>query len=116
MMEYSPATAADFLDELAPWCKLFFDDWALVADARGIALSDLIELNWPEDGPALDVACGIGTDAIGLARRGARVAASDVSVACVERARSGTVMVHLAKGFSDAQIDSLAGWFAGMKP
>jgi cytochrome c553 len=28
---------------------------------------------------------------------------------------TGTVMPQLAKGYTDAQIDSLAGWFAAQK-
>jgi cytochrome subunit of sulfide dehydrogenase len=30
--------------------------------------------------------------------------------------RAGTVMPQLAKGYSDAQIDLMAGWFAVQKP
>lgn len=29
---------------------------------------------------------------------------------------SGTVMPQLAKGYTDEQIDLIAGWFAGQKP
>ena len=29
---------------------------------------------------------------------------------------AGTVMPQLAKGYSDEQIDLIAGWFAGQKP
>lgn len=31
-------------------------------------------------------------------------------------ARTGTVMPQLAKGYTDAQIDVLAAWFAAQKP
>jgi cytochrome subunit of sulfide dehydrogenase len=31
-------------------------------------------------------------------------------------ARPGTIMNQLAKGYTDEQIDALAGWFAAQKP
>ena len=30
--------------------------------------------------------------------------------------RAGTVMPHMAAGYTDAQIERLAGWFAAQKP
>jgi SAM-dependent methyltransferase len=51
-------------------------------------LSALLEAEWPGHGKrVLDVACGIGTQAIALAMRGYSVTTSDLSVKAVERAR-----------------------------
>lgn len=79
---------ADFYDRLAPFYHLIFPDWHASVRRQGEQLAALIASEWP--GPQrklLDVACGIGTQAIGLALQGHAVTASDLSVNEVHRLR-----------------------------
>jgi len=79
---------ADFYDRLAPLYHLIYPDWNASVRWQGEQLSALLEAEWPGHGKrVLDVACGIGTQAIALAMRGYSVTASDLSVKAVERAR-----------------------------
>jgi glycine/sarcosine N-methyltransferase len=76
-----------FYDDLAPDYHLIFADWEASIARQAEALAPLL-------GAAetvLDAACGIGTQALGLARAGFAVTASDVSPAAVARcAREAT--------------------------
>ncbi|HWQ52894.1 MAG TPA: class I SAM-dependent methyltransferase [Bryobacteraceae bacterium] len=79
----------DFYDDLAANFHLMFEDWEASMARQAAALGPLLER---ECGPAasvrvLDCACGIGTQALGLARLGFRVTGSDLSPRAVERAR-----------------------------
>jgi glycine/sarcosine N-methyltransferase len=77
----------DFYEGLAPDYHLLFPDWRAAVGHQGLLLDALIAA---ELGPGrvsiLDGACGIGTQAIGLAARGHRVYATDLSPRAVERA------------------------------
>jgi glycine/sarcosine N-methyltransferase len=79
--------ARTFYDELAPDYDALHSDWRESVRRQGEQLDSLIrgELG---DAPqrVLDCACGIGTQAIGLALRGHDVLATDLSPAAVERA------------------------------
>ena len=78
----------DFYDRLAPLYDLIFPDWDASIERQADQLAGIIRDRWGA-GPrsVLDVACGIGTQAIGLARRSFAVTASDVSARAVRRAR-----------------------------
>lgn len=76
----------DFYDELAPLYHLVFDNWDASMLRQGQQLSALIESEWQGRRKILDVTCGIGTQAIGLALRGYGVTASDLSSGEIERA------------------------------
>ena len=78
--------AADFYDGLAPFYHLIYPDWEHSVERQGAALDAVIAELHPAAERVLDVACGIGTQALGLAGRGYRVAAADLSAAAVERA------------------------------
>jgi SAM-dependent methyltransferase len=77
----------EFYDQLASDYHLIFADWHASMRRQAAALDQLIRAALG-DGPLtiLDASCGIGTQAIGLAERGYRVHATDVSSAAVERA------------------------------
>ncbi len=80
----------DFYDELAPLYHLIYPDWNESIRLQGDKLSQLIEAEWPGGGAhrkVLDVSCGIGTQALGLAALGHVVTASDLSANEIERAR-----------------------------
>ena len=60
--------------------------WENAVKRQGAALDELIGRVLPGAVTVLDCACGIGTQAIGLALRGYRVRGSDLSTAAIERA------------------------------
>jgi SAM-dependent methyltransferase len=105
-----------FYDDLAGSYHLLFGDWPASVHRQGEVLDRLItsELG---DGPyeVLDAACGIGTQAIGLAMRGHRVHATDLSPAAVDRAaREAAVLgVTLITGVADLRTltDQVPGPF-----
>ncbi|SFV01756.1 class I SAM-dependent methyltransferase [Pseudoduganella namucuonensis] len=91
---------SDFYDRLTPFYHLIHQDWHASVELQGGQLSALIEAEWPGAGKLLDVSCGIGTQAIGLARRGYSVAASDLSAKEVERARREAAAAGVDVAFS----------------
>ena len=79
-------TVRDFYDDLAPDYHLIYPDWDLSIERQGHALQHLI-VDAIGEGPVevLDCACGIGTQAIGLAQSH-RVTGSDLSPVAAARA------------------------------
>ena len=73
-------------NELAPYYHLIFQDWHSAIERQANILAPLLPPP-QEAGPLLDCACGIGTQALGLAGLGFNVEATDISPANVERAR-----------------------------
>jgi glycine/sarcosine N-methyltransferase len=79
-------TPADFYDELADDYHLIFADWdASITRQASVITSLLRDSHGLVSGAVLDASCGIGTQAIGLARAGFAVTATDISPASVER-------------------------------
>lgn len=83
-------SVSDFYDNLAEEYHLIFEDWHYAISWQGEVLNKLIvtELNDVNvnDVSVLDCSCGIGTQAIGLAKKGYKVTATDISRASIERA------------------------------
>jgi SAM-dependent methyltransferase len=79
-------TTLRFYNDLADLYHLVYEDWPSRVERQGQILSDLIRFHWPAATNITDVACGIGTQALGLAQHGFQIAASDLSVRAVERA------------------------------
>jgi SAM-dependent methyltransferase len=78
----------DFYDALASQYHLVFEDWDESVERQASALDGVIRALLGEGRrTVLDVACGIGTQSLGLAALGYRVTSSDLSPAAVERAR-----------------------------
>jgi ubiquinone/menaquinone biosynthesis C-methylase UbiE len=75
-----------FYDELAPRYHLIYADWEASIARQGDALATIIGEHWPEAREVLDVAVGVGTQALGLVARGYTVTGSDVSPVAVRRA------------------------------
>lgn len=77
-----------FHDGLAASYHLIYEDWEASVAEQGRALEVLLRDYGVVPGDeVLDVACGIGTQALGLAARGYAVTASDLSVGAITRAR-----------------------------
>ena len=96
-------------DRLANDYHLIFADWHRSMARQAAALDGLIRTELG-GGPhsVLDCTCGIGTQALGLADRGYRVHATDLSAAAVARARREAQALGLALTFGVADIRSLA--------
>ena len=97
---------ADFYDDLAPLYHLIFPDWNASVDRQGEQLTALIRREWAASYSVLDVSCGIGTQAIGLARKGFRVTASDISAGAIERAVKEAAQRQQAVSFSVCDMRS----------
>ena len=80
-------TPAEFYDALASDYHLLFPDWWAAAEWHGRVVAEVLAAHQKGHGRLLDCTCGIGTQALPLARLGYDVTAADVSGAAVERAR-----------------------------
>ena len=81
-------TPDEFYDQLAPFYHLIYADWEASITRQAAALDSIMQEFWgAETTTILDVACGIGTQTLGLAQLGYQVTASDLSRAAVARAR-----------------------------
>jgi SAM-dependent methyltransferase len=88
---------AGFYDALAGQYHLMFENWRASTARQAAALQRVIESRC---GPApsvrvLDCACGIGTQALGLAKLGFQVVGSDISAAAIRRAGEEAVAAGL---------------------
>jgi SAM-dependent methyltransferase len=91
----------EFYDRLAPFYHLIYPDWDTSIERQADQLAGIIGDRWGTGvRTVLDVACGIGTQSIGLARRGFDVTASDLSGRAVERARTEASRRGLGIDFS----------------
>ncbi|MEX5300600.1 class I SAM-dependent methyltransferase [Kocuria sabuli] len=94
-------TPAPFYDALASEYHLLFGHWWSAAQWHGRVVADVLAQQGITGGRLLDCTCGIGTQALPLARLGYRVTATDVSHAAVDRAR----VEAAARGIAvDAQV------------
>jgi SAM-dependent methyltransferase len=98
-------STANFYDRLAPFYHLVYPDWEFSVRRQAVALDKLIKSQWGgEIKTVLDVACGVGTQALGLAQLGYEVTASDISSAELERARREASARGLSIAFSQADM------------
>ncbi|MFD7610737.1 class I SAM-dependent methyltransferase [Streptomyces sp. NPDC059828] len=105
----------EFYDQLAPDYHLIYGDWDRTVKVQGAALDALIRSAIGVKATVLDCACGIGTQAIGLALHGHLVTGTDISPAAAERATREAAQRGLdvptkaadmrALPFSDAAFD-----------
>lgn len=101
----SGMSVTDFYDALAPSYHLIFDDWDASIGRQAEALDAVVRsLLGTVRGSVLDVACGIGTQCLGLAALGYAVTASDLAPAAVARARSEAAKRDLTIDFSVADL------------
>jgi SAM-dependent methyltransferase len=102
-------TTANFYDQLAPFYHLVYPDWEFSIRRQAIALDKIIKSRWGDNvKTVLDVACGVGTQALGLAQLGYELTASDISVAELERAGREASARGLSISFSVADMRDLS--------
>jgi glycine/sarcosine N-methyltransferase len=101
---------AESYDALANHYHLIFEDWETSIERQAALLSAILEQNCrlPSTARILDCACGIGTQALGLARLGFRVHGCDFSSKAVERARLEASRRRLDIHFSVANMLDLS--------
>jgi SAM-dependent methyltransferase len=98
-------SASDFYDKLSPFYHLIFENWEGSIERQATALDSIIRSTaGPGARSVLDVACGIGTQSLGLAARGYDVTASDISPGAVNRARAESARRNLTIHFSVADM------------
>jgi len=97
-----------FYDRLAADYHLLYEDWPAAVERQAAVLDRLIRAQLgdpPKD--LLDCACGIGTQALGLAARGYRVTGSDLSPRAIARARRFAEQRGLRIAFEVADLRAL---------
>ena len=102
----------DFYDRLAPYYHLLYPNWeaSSARQSRGLA-HVLAEFGVAPGNTILDAACGIGTQALGLAQLGYSVTASDLSPVAVGRAQEEAEARGLAITFAVADLRRLSSVF-----
>jgi SAM-dependent methyltransferase len=91
----------EFYDRMASLYHLIFQDWNASIERQAGQLASIIEERWgPGCRTVLDVSCGIGTQALGLAQRGFVVTASDLSAGAISRAQAEAQRRTLPINFS----------------
>lgn len=95
----------DFYDPMAPYYHLIYGDWDDTIARQAAALDRIIRDRWGDEVTSiLDATCGIGTQALGLAAKGYRVAASDLSQGALARARQEAEARGLDIAFAAADM------------
>lgn len=98
----------EFYEALAEHYHLIFDDWDSAIERQARILGPLLASQTSVSPlKILDCACGIGTQAIGLAAMGHHVVASDLSRAEVERAQQEALSRSLNISFYASDMTSL---------
>jgi glycine/sarcosine N-methyltransferase len=98
-----------FYEPLADYYHLIFDDWSRAIDRQAKILNPLLaEQMHGHPLKVLDCACGIGTQALGLASFGHRIVASDLSSAEVNKAKDEAERRALDISFHVSDMTSLA--------
>lgn len=96
---------AQFYDTLAPWYHLVYEDWVASIDRQSAGIDEVVRSYLGDaQRSILDVACGVGTQSLGLAARGYEVTGSDISAGAIERARSEAASRNLRIEFSVADM------------
>jgi SAM-dependent methyltransferase len=109
MVSCAVVSTADFYDRLSPFYHLIYPNWERSIERQASALDAIIKQNWPRGvTKILDATCGIGTQAIGLAKLGYRVSGSDLSTQSVERARREAAQRGLDIRFSCCDVRELS--------
>lgn len=94
-----------FYAGLTPLYHLIYPDWNASVQRQASMLDSIIRETWgPSARSVLDVSCGIGTQALGLAALGYEVTASDLSPEEVERAKGEAAKRALTIAFSTADM------------
>jgi glycine/sarcosine N-methyltransferase len=110
MSDLNDERVVGFYDNFAPAYHLAYGgNWESAVERQGKALDALIQDQLPGSHSVLDCSCGIGTQAIGLARLGYQVVGTDISEREIERARHEAKRVGVEATFGVADFRDLSG-------
>lgn len=102
-----------FYDQMASQYDKFYQDWDQAAMEEASFLQKLFaEYGFDSSAKILDCACGIGTQAIGLAKLGYSVTASDISVGELKEAEKRAKDHHVSVEFRRADFRKLSTVFS----
>ena len=93
-----------FYARLTPFYHLIYPKWEASMQRQASMLDSVIRETWGKVSTLLDVSCGIGTQALGLAQLGYDVTASDLSSEEVNRAKQEATARNLSVAFSVADM------------
>jgi glycine/sarcosine N-methyltransferase len=109
-----PRGVEHFYDSLADAYHLIFDDWDTAIVRQAGVLDPLIRNKLHQESIRLhDCACGIGTQAIGLATLGYEVSGSDLSRTAIKRATSEAARRGLPIQFEASDMTNLKEYPSG---
>jgi SAM-dependent methyltransferase len=103
-MAKKPTDPNPFYARLTPLYHLIYPDWQRSIERQAYMLDSAIRELWDDVSSVLDVSCGIGTQALGLAGLGYNVTASDLCPEQVERAKREADARGLSLDFSVADM------------
>ena len=102
-----------FYDHLASQYDQLFQDWHAATQEQAAFLDNLFSRQgFNRSARILDCACGIGTQAIGLAALGYRITASDISEGALAQARERAAKNHVEISFARADFCALGETFS----
>lgn len=102
------STAEDFYDGLAEEYHLLFEDWWEAAVWHGdVIAAELGRARVVPPARVLDVTCGVGTQALPLARQGFRVVGADLSSRAIARAGAEASTRGIPAAFTVADARSV---------
>ncbi len=102
-----------FYDSLAPQYDKLFLDWQASTQEQAVILDKLFQdHDFDKSARILDCACGIGTQAIGLASLGYHVTASDISEGALAEAKERSAKNSLQITFAKADFCALSETFS----
>lgn len=98
--------SAQTYDDLAELYHLMFEDWDKSIERQAAALSSILQKNCglAKSARVLDCTCGIGTQALGLAKLGFQVSGCDISPKAIKRAQQEASIRKLNIQFSVGNI------------
>ncbi len=102
----------NFYDDLAPQYDKLFEDWNTVMHEQADILERIFtEYGFSHEARVLDCACGIGTQAVGLAKHHYPVTASDISAGALSEAKERAMENGVKIRFEQADFCSLQNTF-----
>ena len=96
-----------FYDDLAESYHALYPDWVRETKVQGESLHRLLSRWHPGQRDIADVACGIGTQLIGLARLGHRLVGTDISAGALRRAARECEAAGVAATLAVADVRAL---------
>ena len=102
-----------FYDNMASQYEKLFQDWQATTQEQAVILNAIFEAyGFDKSARILDCACGIGTQAIGLASIGYEVTASDISDAELVQAKEWAAKKTVKIRFEHADFRNLSAIFS----